>query len=615
MRTTDAIADELFNKIRNRFENVSIGDKQANSTMNPEEARFFNFDFVASDGQNFGNVTISIIDANSVKIYYSRNMTNDLQEQEKKEWYDFLRNIRLFAKRNMLSFDARDISKDNLNHKDLKHAAVHQGVLSSDDITESKLYGTRTASYQNLGPCRIVVKHTGIVDEERRGSRSRNIDSIFIETADGERFKLPFKKLAGARAMAKHLANGGTTHDRFAEHVGNIVKEMDDMKTFVRSMRNKTFEDVETSDMVDTACERYSYLKNLLHSMAGPKGYQEAYNSLSENSDIEDSITDEDLDQMKDRFMRKIYDDRLTSALPHVMKAYHNRKGHDQSIQDEVAKFIESADSMITNPDEVYESMMNATPDDIVPRILETISRWSSVSPSVVEFAQRWANRYSVISEDSSEEVVSEKALAVKLATKFLKEFNAMKRSVSFKANAPKAPKLDHMVGAFEDWMQVDEDAIFEQPGPSVRPESDQQIEKLAKIMSNPLAAGPDGTNASTALKGIIEDDELSSKFANVAKDFPDTDVRSIILSWLNEYEPHAAHRIADMKAGAETQKAASGVGQEAPPPAPEAPAPEQGEEAPEAPEAPPQEEPNKDITGGEDISDIEDLQKLSGLK
>lgn len=611
MRTTDAIAEELFDKIRNRFENVSIGDKNANSTMNPEDARFFNFDFVASNGKNFGNVTISIIDANSIKIYYSRNITNDLEDGEKEEWYKFLRNVRLFAKRNMLSFDARDITKDNLNHKDLQHAAIHQGVLSSDDITESKLYGTRTSSYQNLGPCRIVVKHTGIVDEESRGSRSRNIDAIFIETAEGERFKLPFKKLSGARAMAKHLSNGGAMNDRFSEHVSGIVKEMDDMKTFVRSMRNKTFEDVETSEMVETAVQRYSYLNKLLHSMAGPKGYLEAYNSLSEKSELEDSITDEDLDQMKDRFMRKIYDDRLTSALPHVMKAYHHRKDHDQTIQDEVSKFIESEEAMITNPEDVYESMMSSTSDDIVPRILETISRWSQVSPSVVEFAERWANRYNVISEDSTEEVVFEKALAVKLATKFLKEFNSMKRSASFKARTPKVPKLDHVVGEFSDWMKVDEDAIFEQPGPAVRPETDQQIEKLAKIMSSPLAAGPDGSNASSALQGIIEDDDLNRKFANVAKDFPDTDVRSIILSWLNEYEPHAAHRIADMQVGADTQKAASGVGQEAPPPAPEAPPAEPEEKAP------PQEEPapNKEMTGGEDIDDIEDLQKLSGLK
>ena len=46
MKETEKVAEELFDKIRSRFEDVSIGDESAKSTVVPEEARFFNFDFV-----------------------------------------------------------------------------------------------------------------------------------------------------------------------------------------------------------------------------------------------------------------------------------------------------------------------------------------------------------------------------------------------------------------------------------------------------------------------------------------------------------------------------------------------------------------------------------------
>ena len=49
------------------------------------------------------------------------------------------------------------------------------------------------------------------VNEEQRGARSRNISSIFVENAEGERFKYPYKHLNGARAMARHVSHGGVT--------------------------------------------------------------------------------------------------------------------------------------------------------------------------------------------------------------------------------------------------------------------------------------------------------------------------------------------------------------------------------------------------------------------
>ena len=102
MRELDKISEELFDKIRARFDHVSIGDSSAQRITDAGQARFFNFDYVSEDGENFGNITISLIDENALKVYYSSNIAANLTEEQEKEWFDFLRNLKKFAKRNMM---------------------------------------------------------------------------------------------------------------------------------------------------------------------------------------------------------------------------------------------------------------------------------------------------------------------------------------------------------------------------------------------------------------------------------------------------------------------------------------------------------------------------------
>ena len=105
MREINKIAEGLFEKIRDRFEEVSLGDENAKATSDPELARFFNFDYTV-DGGNHGNITLSIIDETALKVYFSKNISSELLDEEKQEWYSFLRELREFAKRNIMSFDA-----------------------------------------------------------------------------------------------------------------------------------------------------------------------------------------------------------------------------------------------------------------------------------------------------------------------------------------------------------------------------------------------------------------------------------------------------------------------------------------------------------------------------
>ena len=49
MQNLDKIAEDLFNKIRGRFSDVTIGDAEGNVTDIPTAARFFDFEYTDND--------------------------------------------------------------------------------------------------------------------------------------------------------------------------------------------------------------------------------------------------------------------------------------------------------------------------------------------------------------------------------------------------------------------------------------------------------------------------------------------------------------------------------------------------------------------------------------
>jgi hypothetical protein len=326
MREIEKISTELFDKIRSRFENVSVGNDQAKSTSDPEQARFFNFNYIDQFGKNYGNVTISLIDENSLKIYFTKDLVSELGPEEQKNWFDFLRSMRMFAKRNLLTFDTRDINRSNLKTRDLKQISKSGGTYKKHelDLQENRLYGSSKSSYQTMGPVKLIVRHNDNIDETVHGARTRNIEAIFIETHIGERFLLPFKKLTPARAMARHISEGGNLSDDVGQHIIGVVNEMGDLNIFVRKMRNRTFEDSETTTMVEASIERYNELHDQLVHMRSTRGYR----SFKENFTPQENLIfdDIDIDELKERFVQKIFDDRLSEALPYVYRAYKNKK-------------------------------------------------------------------------------------------------------------------------------------------------------------------------------------------------------------------------------------------------------------------------------------------------
>ena len=363
MREINKIAEGLFEKIRDRFEDVSLGDEKAKATSDPERARFFNFDYVV-DGHNHGNITMSLIDETSLKVYYSKNISDDLDKEHKKEWYNFLHELREFARRNLLSFEPRDITRSTLKHRDIQQQSKADSTYDKDEVVaESKLYGTSKSSYQKFGPARIIVRHDKHVTDESYGDRSRHINSIYVENHEGERFKMPFRSLTASRAMARHVSAGGTPHDELGQHICEMAMECAKLKPFLNNVRHRMFEDEETKTMVEAAFEYHKLLKNTLQRMGGKKGYTTCKEQFVATSTSYVPEEDVDLNEIKERFVKRVFNDKMEDALPLVHKAYNMKKEN---------KFTEQFENWASAVAEGSWALPNS--DDEVGKLIDLLS-------------------------------------------------------------------------------------------------------------------------------------------------------------------------------------------------------------------------------------------------
>ena len=302
------IGEDLFNKIRGRFPEVTIGDEVGTVTNEPELARFFDFNY-----NGLGKVSISIDEDEGLTVIYSKDFMEDQDEMTKGDWYDFLKELRIFGKKRMLDYSVRDITKSNLEKRDYKFLAK---TPEDENMNESKLYGTSKISYQNVGEARIMIKHTESVNQESTSGRTRNIGKIYIESADGERFMYPFKHLSGARAMAMHVSEGGKPHDDFGTHVVGLSEEMAKLRKFKNYMGRSAVMAESLAGYVDIVKERIATVKKTIESLQKPKFYAETFAAYAKPM-MEDVPTDV-AENWIDQLTIKQFNEELADVFPYI---------------------------------------------------------------------------------------------------------------------------------------------------------------------------------------------------------------------------------------------------------------------------------------------------------
>jgi Rod binding domain-containing protein len=313
----DTTARDLFEKLKGQFKNLTLGKEDGTRTLIPGETSFFEFDY-HNDESKLGSVVVSLVDEGSLKVYFATNIMDDADSESKDNWYGFLRGLRKFATQNMLNYEAKNISKQRLDKGDFEYLSK-QNKTEEELTMESKLYGSRQKSYQDLNGAKLIVQHTKTVDEDKMGSRSRNIRAVYIENSDGERFKFENNYLPGARAMARHVSNGGYPRDEFGTHISEIMSEMSELRTFVRGVKGKDdYINEDAKDIIEKATGRYYGLKSTLESVSKQRGYTDYFENY-EPTTFE--VSEDDINDLKQKLTREVFDSKLENSLGAVGKA------------------------------------------------------------------------------------------------------------------------------------------------------------------------------------------------------------------------------------------------------------------------------------------------------
>jgi len=513
----NVIAKDLFNKIRGQFPQVTLGNSSGQATTEPTEARFFDFDFKES-GNTLGKVSISISEEDGLVVMHSKDFVEQSDEPLKHGWYNFLKELRSFAKARVLGFDTRDITKSNLEKRDYDFLGQGKEV---ETVSESNLYGTTKTSFQTVGEARLVIKHSAPVNPAVAGGRTHRIESLFIESNAGERFKYPIKHLNGARAMARHVSEGGNPFDDFGKHISEMSAELNQLRKFKTYMNRSNVMAEGLKQYQSVVDERIEEIKSSCLKLQKQNNYKETFESYSKSELAE--VPEDVKKSWIDELTIKTFNEELQDVFPYIYKLVSERTaieelgptsfeahGYQGGVEPRTLKYDLVGDFDPENPISDMEI-------DNVQNLLSKAGISADVQSDPSNF------QGVVVHTDNNPEEI-EKVLGGMIET---------------------VDNFHEFESAMDDIVRED-NGLFSQ-------DADAQadaLEQLNQLMAKHFPAGVNGTNGIESLQGIIDDEELNSEIEKAANEDSDACMRPIIMDYISQKDPTLVSKIetGDMK-------------------------------------------------------------------
>lgn len=175
--------------------------------------------------------------------------------------------------------------------------------FASNFVAEGRaaLTGSSKSSYLKLEGARMIIRHGSKVDDSKHGARARNVNKVFVENAEGERFLMPSANLMAGRAMTRHVSKGGDYQDDRGRKITQMATEQMHAKTcasYCRKNKNKLDEDVGT--LIETCVNRAREIRGVLEGLY--RNYDKASVELDkqeENMLLEDEALEEKVNCLK----------------------------------------------------------------------------------------------------------------------------------------------------------------------------------------------------------------------------------------------------------------------------------------------------------------------------
>jgi uncharacterized protein YoaH (UPF0181 family) len=513
----NTIAKDLFNKIRGQFPQVTLGDSQGKMTTEPTQARFFDFDF-KEGGNTLGKVSISISEEDGMVVMHSKDFVEQTDEPLKREWFNFLKELRGFAKARVLGFDTRDITKSNLEKRDYDFLGKGKEV---EKVSESNLYGTTKTSFQTVGEARLVIKHSAPVNPTVAGGRTHRIESLFIENKAGERFKYPMKHLNGARAMARHVSEGGNPFDDFGKHITEMSSELNQLRKFKTYMNRSNVMAEGLKKYQSVVDERIEEIKSNCLRLQKQTAYKESFESFSKSELAE--VPEDVKKSWIDELTIKTFNEELQDVFPYIYKLVTEKTAIEELGPDsfEAHGYQGGVEPRTLRYDLAGDFDQDRGVSEKDSEDIKNLLAKAGINADVQPDESR--HQGVVIHTDASPDDVEQVLGGMIETIDNFHEFESAMESIVREDN-----------GLFS--QDADEQA--------------EALEKLNTLMAKHFPAGVNGTNGIESLQGIIDDEELNDEIQKAASEDSDICIRPMIMDYVAQKDPTLVSKIStgDMK-------------------------------------------------------------------
>ena len=514
------VSTALFNKLRGQFPSITVGDSDGNVTNDPKEARFFDFDYT-KEGKSFGKISISISEDQGLVVLHSTDIISEADPLTKESWYNFLKELREFAKSRLLSFDTRDITKSNLEKRDYEYLKKEKDM---EPVSESNMFGTNKTSFQQIGDAKLILKHSTVVNPEVPGARSQKIESIFIESPAGERFKFPFKHLNGARAMTRHVAEGGNPYDNFGKYIVGLSEELNKLRKFKTYMNRSNVMAEGLKEYLNVIDERIEEIKSTAQKLQKESGYKAVKETHSDT--VLEEVPEEVTKSWIDELTIKQFNEELKDVFPYIYKLVSEKTAiknlGPEDFETEAQGYQGGTESRTLRFDVAgdYDPERPVSEKD-AEEIEQELAK-----AGIVADVQPDASRYNgiIVHTNSNPDAVQD---ALGSTVESLNTFSEFEN-------------------ALESIVAEEENGLFS----SDKEESNQALEKLNKLMAKHFPAGPNGVNGIESLQGIIDDEALANQIKMASKEDSDACLRPMIMDYIKAKRPEMLSKIdtGDMK-------------------------------------------------------------------
>ena len=311
------VGEKIFNILKGQGFMVKSYDREGNLTLDASEATRF-----------------AVPDPNILVRYDQDTQTVQLKTSSDVDDEVTRTMLKNLASDNLLNFDYRRFEK-KVSPKGEQNDIAASKEQEVNDVMEGfgTMTGTSKSSYQTLENVKLVVKHTTPVNEESRGARSRNIESIHIRRG-GESFKMNENNLRAARAMARHIQEGGEMHDSVGNAIQQMATEHRELREFVGYVRRNSLVSESNVNYVDMAVTNVSQIRETFERLARAKTYASESENIVNRSQSE-MLGEEE--EFRNAFTETHYDDRVSAAMESIHRAMGRQAAYESHIESAVA--------------------------------------------------------------------------------------------------------------------------------------------------------------------------------------------------------------------------------------------------------------------------------------